>query len=95
MARAVYAARRLDGIEGVRAPVFQAPHFQEFVVNFDAAGRTVKEINRGLLESGIFGGHDLRQEFPELGQSALYCFTEVHGQADIDRLVGTLQEVVG
>ncbi|MGD8465667.1 MAG: aminomethyl-transferring glycine dehydrogenase subunit GcvPA [Anaerolineae bacterium] len=95
MARAAYAARKLDGIEGVRAPVFHAPHFQEFVVNFDATGRTVKEINRGLLEREIFGGHDLSGEFPELGQSALYCFTEVHSQADIDRLVGTLKEVVG
>jgi glycine dehydrogenase subunit 1 len=95
MARAAYAARQLDAIEGVHAQVFHAPHFQEFVVNFDATGRTVQEINRGLLEREIFGGHDLSGEFPELGQSALYCFTEVHSQADIDRLVETLKEVMG
>jgi glycine dehydrogenase subunit 1 len=94
MARARYAARQMDRIEGVRAPVFRAAHFQEFVANFDATGQTVREINRRLLERGIFGGHDLSGEFPELGQSALYCVTEVHSQADIDRLVGTLKEVV-
>ena len=94
MARAWYAARQMDRIEGVRAPVFRAAHFQEFVANFDATGQTVREINRRLLERGIFGGHDLSGGLPELGQSALYCVTEIHSQADIDRLVGTLKEVV-
>ena len=45
------------------------------------------EINRALRAHGIFGGKDLSRDFPELGQSALYCVTEVHTQADIDRLV--------
>ena len=84
----------MDQIEGVQAPVFQAPHFQEFAVNFDGTGRAVAEINAALLARGIFGGKDLSAEFPELGQSALYCVTEVHDQADIDRLVSALREVV-
>jgi len=54
----------------------------------------VAEINVRLLERGIFGGKDLTGEFPELGQSALYCITEVHTQDDIDRLVQALQEAV-
>jgi glycine dehydrogenase subunit 1 len=54
----------------------------------------VAEINKALLERGIFGGKDLSQEFPELGQSALYCVTEIHTQADIDRLAQTVQEVI-
>ena len=94
MARAAYAAKRMNGIEGVRAPVFRAPHFKEFVVNFDGTGKTVAEINEALLERGIFGGKDLSKEFPWLGQSALYAVTEVHTKADIDRLVSTLGEVV-
>ena len=31
-----------------------------------------------LREHGIFGGKDLSAEFPELGQIALYCVTEIH-----------------
>ena len=31
--------------------------------------------------------------FPELGESALYCITELHTQDDIDRLADTLSEV--
>jgi glycine dehydrogenase subunit 1 len=94
MARARYAMIQLGRIEGVRAPVFQSPHFQEFVVNFDGTGKTVAQINRALLAQGIFGGKDLSHEFPELGQSALYCVTEVHTQADIDRLTDAIREVV-
>ena len=94
MAKARYAMLEMDKIEGVKAPAFQAPHFKEFVVSFDGTGKTVAEISAALLTQGIFGGKDLTHEFPELGQSALYCVTEVHTQADIDRLVNTLKEVV-
>ncbi len=79
---------------GVRAPALTSPHFKEFVVDFTGTGKSVGEINAGLLERGIFGGHDLSSEFPELGQSALYSVTEIHQQADIDRLVDAVQEVV-
>jgi glycine dehydrogenase subunit 1 len=94
MARARYAMMQVDRIEDVWVPMLQSPHFKEFTVNFDATGRTVKEINKALLLRGILGGKDLSQAFPELGQSASYCVTEVHAKADIDRLVDALQEVV-
>jgi glycine dehydrogenase subunit 1 len=95
MARARYAMLQLDRLDGVRSPVFHSPHFKEFVVNFDATGQTVAQINQALLARGIFGGKDLSDEFPALGQSALYCVTEVHTQADIDRLVVALREEIG
>lgn len=94
MARARYAMLEMDKIEGVRAPVFQSPHFKEFVVSFDGTGRTVADINRALQTREIFGGKDLTKEFPEMGSSALYCVTEVHTKGDIDRLVNALKEVV-
>jgi len=94
MARSHYTMLEIDKIEGVKAPVFQSPHFKEFVVNFDGTGKTVPEINKALLARGIFGGKDLTKEFPELGNSALYCVTEVHTKDDIDRLVNALKEVV-
>jgi glycine dehydrogenase subunit 1 len=77
----------------VRAPRFAAAHFKEFVVEFTGTGKTVKGINAALRERGIFGGHDLSGEFPELGQSALYAVTEVHTKADIDRLASAIEEV--
>jgi glycine dehydrogenase subunit 1 len=96
MRRARYAAQRLDALPGVRAPVLTAPFFKEFVVDFNQAGRTVAEINHGLRERGIFGGLDLSVEYqyPDLGQSALFCVTEVHTKGDIDRLADELAEVL-
>jgi len=93
MARSRYAMLHIDEIEGVSAPLFQSPHFKEFVVNFDATAKTVAQINQALLARGIFGGKDLAEDFPELGNSALYCVTEVHTKDDVDRLVEALKEV--
>lgn len=94
MQRSHYAASRLDKIKGVRAPLFASPYFKEFVVNFDGTDKAVAEINKALLEEGIFGGKDLSQDFPALGNSALYCVTEVHNQSDIDRLINAVEEVI-
>lgn len=94
MARARYAMLRLDRIAGVRAPAFAAPHFHEFVVDLNDSGRTVAEINAALLEREILGGKDLSRDFSALGQSALYNVTEIHTQADIDRLAAALEEVL-
>jgi len=51
-------------------------------------------VNRALLEHGIFGGKDLSADLPWLGQSALYCVTEVHTADDVDRLATALAEVL-
>ena len=92
--RSRYAKQEIGKINNVNTEVFYAPHFKEFVVNFNATGKRVASINQGLLERGIFGGKDLSHEFPWLGESALYCFTEVHTKDDIDRLVFSLKEVL-
>jgi len=91
--RTAYTMQLLSGIKGIKVPVFSAPHFKEFVVNFDGTGKTVKAINKALLEKKIFGGKDLSREFPELGQSALYCVTEVHTKDDLDTLAAALREI--
>lgn len=89
-----YAMKRLAAVPGVRVPRFRAPHFKEFVVDLSGTGKTVAEINAALLEKGIFGGHALGGDFPDLAGCALYCVTEVHTKADIDTLAAALEEVV-
>jgi len=91
--RSHYAAKQLATVPGVQVPL-AGSHFKEFVVNFDDSGTSVRDINVALRERGIYGGHDLSQERPELGQSALYCVTEVHTKANIDTLVSALKEVL-
>lgn len=94
MQKSQYAIAVLSEIKGVKGSRFHNVGFKEFVVDFNATGKTVKEINEKLLEKGIFGGKDLSKEFPELGESALYCVTEVHLQEDIDALANALKEIV-
>lgn len=94
MARLRYAINHLAMVPGVRIPFARQHHFKEFVVDFGETGRTVADVNRALLARGIFGGKDLTAEFPELGPAALYCVTETHTKADIDRLAAELTEVL-
>jgi glycine dehydrogenase subunit 1 len=92
ISRSHYAARRIAGLDGLSVRWTEG-FFKEFVVGFDGTGRTVADVNRSLRALGIFGGRDLSKSHPELGQSALYCVTELHTQADLDRLAGALEEV--
>jgi glycine dehydrogenase subunit 1 len=94
MQRTQYAAKRLGAIKGVRAPLLSGPFFKEFVVGFGGTGKSAAAINRALLERGILGGKPLAADFPALGESVLYCVTEMHSQADIDRLANSIEEIV-
>jgi len=90
--RAHYAMRRIGELPSVRAPLFSSFHFKEFTVGF--RGRTVAEVHRELLAGRLHGGKPLVDEFPELGEAALYCVTEMHSKKDIDRLVSALGEAL-
>jgi len=87
-----YAAQILAELEGLK--ILFPQFFKEFVINFDATGKSVPAVNKALLKKGIFGGKDLTGEYPGLGASSLYCVTEVHSKDDIDRLAHALSEVL-
>lgn len=87
-----YAIKRLSEIEGVRTPVFQASHFQEFTVSFEDT--QVSTVHEELLKHKVHGGKDVSKEFPELGETALYCVTEIHTKRDVDSLANALQHVL-
>ncbi len=93
VSRARYAAKCIADVPGVKI-VWPDTTFKEFVVNFDGTGKTVAEINQLLRGRGIFGGKDISDENNALGQSALYCVTEIHTAADIRTLANTLKEVL-
>ncbi len=94
MKRTRYAMRRLAAVPGVEVLATGEPHFKEFVLDLTRTGKTVREVNRRLLDRGIHGGLDLSASFQDLGQAMLLSTTEVHRQADIDRLVDAVAEVV-
>jgi glycine dehydrogenase subunit 1 len=87
-----YTARKLEKLEGV--DVRFSNFFKEFPLTVDSSNKSIRDINQKLLKKRIIGGKDISKEFPELGESALLCITELHSKDDIDRLVNTLNEVI-
>jgi len=94
MQKSHYAMKLISEIGGIKAPIFSSTHFEEFTVNFDRAEKNVREVNKALVKHGIQGGKDITKEFPELGNNALFCVTEVHSKEDIEKLANTLKEIV-
>ena len=92
--KAQYLMKILSEIDGVRAPYFNSAHFKEFVVDFNGTGKTVHDINVSLLSKKIFGGKSLRSAFPELGESALFCVTEIHTKKDLDTVTQAIREIL-
>lgn len=80
--KAAYLKRELKN-SGHRI-VFEAPTFNEFVVEFKSAS---KETTEGLLKKGIMAGLPLAEYYPELAGCNLLCVTETMSKADMDNLV--------
>jgi len=82
LAKAAYAAKQF----GKHAKVLfsGAPRFNEFVVQ---TGEDPHEINDRLLKKKIVGGLPLKKFYPELGNAALWCCTEMTTRAAIDSAV--------
>jgi glycine dehydrogenase subunit 1 len=84
LAKAAYAAEQF----GKHAKVlFPAPRFNEFVVQ---SSEDPYAINAKLLEQKIVGGLPLKKFYPELGNAALWCCTEMIRRAAIDTAVESL-----
>jgi glycine dehydrogenase subunit 1 len=84
-----YTASLVEQIDGVEVPY--RGFFKEFPVKFS---KPVKDINESLLGHGIFGGKDITMEYPEMGDAALYCVTEMHSLDMIERLDAALREAM-
>jgi glycine dehydrogenase subunit 1 len=94
MQNSQYAAQELNKIAAVTGSRLHSSFFKEFIVDFNQTGYLVEQINQRLIEKKIFGGKDLSLEFPEFGQSALFCVTEVHTKEDIDHLVQAIKDIL-
>jgi len=94
LANSNYAMRELGKLNGLKVPIFDAQHFKEFAIGFDGVRLTCSDVNAALLQRGIQGGNCLHDQFPELGQSALYCVTETHTRESIDRLVEAMKAIL-
>ncbi len=88
-----YAAKRLGAIDGVTAPAIGNAFWKEFVVKFDTV--SAEHVHKELLKRDLHGGLILSSQFPDMGESMLFCFTEIHSKETIDELVSVIAEIVG
>jgi len=87
LAKTAYAADQF----GKHASVLfsGAPRFNELVVR---TGEDPYVINSRLLGHKLVGGLPLKKFYPELGNAALWCCTEMTTRSAIDTAVGMLAE---
>lgn len=90
--KVAYTKAELAKIPGIKIPI-SGYSYCDFIVDFNETGKTVKEINKKLLDYKILGGKDISGEFPEYGQSAMYSVTEVHTAEDLQTLFTALAEI--
>jgi glycine dehydrogenase subunit 1 len=69
-----------------------SPRFNEFVVE---TTEDPYAINKRLLEHKIVGGLPLKKFYPELGNAALWCCTELTTRSSIDTAVRLAAESEG
>ena len=66
-----------------------APRFNEFVVQTD---EDPYAINNRLLQRSVVGGLPLKKFYPELGNAALWCCTELTTKSAIDAAAGLVAQ---
>ena len=87
LAKAAYAAAQFGKHGNVLFA--RSPRFNEFVVQ---TTEDCYAINNRLLGHKIVGGLPLKKFYPELGNAALWCCTELTARSAIDTAVGLVAE---
>jgi glycine dehydrogenase subunit 1 len=87
LAKTAYATARFG--EGATVLFAGAPRFNEFVIQ---TSEDPHAINNRLLGHKIVGGLPLQKFYPELGNAALWCCTEMTVRTSTDTAAGVVAE---
>jgi glycine dehydrogenase subunit 1 len=90
LAKSQFAAEELEKVPGVRR-AFSGAFFNEFTIELP---RSVKLVNAALLKDKIIGPLALGTFYPELTKRGLLCVTETTTRAEIERLAGSLRQIL-
>jgi glycine dehydrogenase subunit 1 len=91
IARARQLMQSIGEIKGFESPLFDAYHFNEFVIKPPVKP---EKLNRVLLRKGIIGGLPLGEHVRDLADCTLLCTTEMNSDEDHSRLIAALEEIV-
>jgi len=91
--RTYYAIKKLSEVEDVKVPLFdEGKYFREITLTLRKG--SYMSLHKELLKKGIMSGKYIGHQYPELGESCIMCFTELHTKSDIDLLVSSIKEVL-
>lgn len=90
IAKAQFALSELTKIPGIKR-AFDAPFFNEFVVELP---RSARMVNRDLQREKIIGPLALGAAYPELTKHALVCVTETTPRKEIERFAAALKKIL-
>ena len=76
-------------LAGKLKPKFSGPFFNEFVVS--ANGCTPEQVNEALFKKKIIGGLPLERFYPELGNTMLFCATEMSRRESMDAVAEVIE----
>ena len=88
LAKANYAAQQFAGAGGAQLLFAGSPRFHEFVLQ---TSESPEQLNAQLLKQKVIGGLPLARWYPELGNAALWCTTELNTREQIDHTASLLQ----
>lgn len=83
--------KKLSQVKGVKVLFSSSPFFHETLIQFPVS---LDIVLKKCWAEGIEPGFDLRQAYPELGESLLVCTTETKSEADLDFFVESLKKIV-
>jgi glycine dehydrogenase subunit 1 len=89
--KTAYFIDRLSRIDGVVAPLVDAPHYMEFA--YRSKRVEPDRLLQVFLEKGYVAGLRLGNRFPELGDGVLTCVTEVHSIKDIEGYASVMERL--
>jgi glycine dehydrogenase subunit 1 len=55
---------------------------------------SIQRFLKILQKEGVLAGIPLDTHFPQLGESALMCVTEIQTKDEIDRLIAVIQHIL-
>ncbi|OGT19302.1 MAG: glycine dehydrogenase (aminomethyl-transferring) [Gammaproteobacteria bacterium RBG_16_57_12] len=82
--------KKLTAIKGV-GTLFNRPYFHEAVIRLPWPAA---EVLATLTEHGVLGGHDLGDDYPELGHALLINVTETKNDRDLERYASLLAGIL-
>ncbi len=88
MKKSAYLKQRIMEIPGFVIP-FSGFTFNEFCIRVPGS---LDQLLQKLESQHIIAGFDLRNDYPELGESMLLCATEINSKEHIDRFITILND---